>query len=110
MAVEQAEFRRLGYSGEETFAEVELRSNEWKRPLLATFKQRPDGALSLVSVTEKREDPELDWYENNLHEAFPNVEETLFGERASERAAFEKEVLACGNIRETIEDKLYYGE
>lgn len=109
-SITQAEFRRLGYSGGDLFAEVEVRADEWRQPLVATFKQEADGTLTLVSVAEKQEDPLLDWYENNLHDAFPNIEEQLFQGAASERAQFEKAVLAFENMQEIIEDKLYYRE
>jgi hypothetical protein len=111
IAIDEAAFVRLGYSGDETFAEVEVRSGDFKAPLIATFKQAPSGALQLVNVTEKREDHKLDWYENNLHEAYPGVMGKLFSgpEGEAERMAFERQVLSFQDVRETIEETIFYG-
>lgn len=112
ITVQRASFVRLGYSGGETFAEVEVRADGGDLPLVATFKQEADGRLTLVNVTEKREDPILDWYDNNLHEAYPSVMESLFGGAAgeAERAAFAEQVLSFGDVRGEIEDTIYYGD
>jgi hypothetical protein len=108
MTIQEASFVRLGYSGDETFAEVEVQANGRTHPLIATFKQEQDGRLSLVNVTEKHDDHILDWYENNLHEAYPSVMATMFAEE-SDRQAFAEQVLKYNGIQETIEDTIYYG-
>ncbi|MCI3923580.1 hypothetical protein MO973_25470 [Paenibacillus sp. TRM 82003] len=111
VTVQHASFVRLGYSGDETFAEVEVQSDGRERPLVATFKQERDGRLTLVNVTEKQDDHNLDWYENNLHEAYPSVMNSLFegAEGEAERDAFAEQVLGFGDVRATIEDTIYYG-
>ncbi|HZG56500.1 hypothetical protein [Paenibacillus sp.] len=110
--IQDAAFVRLGYSGDETFAEVQVRADGFDAPLVATFKRRPDGEFDLVHVSERRDDRALDWYDNNLHEAFPSAMEKLFGagsDGETTRRTFAEQVLKFGDVRGTIEDTLYYG-
>jgi hypothetical protein len=108
ITIQDASFVRLGYSGGETFAEVQVRASGHALPLVATFKQEADGRLTMTNVTEKHDDHNLDWYDNNLHDAYTSVLSTLFTEDA-ERSAFAEEILRFKEIRETIEDSMYYG-
>jgi hypothetical protein len=107
--IQDASFVRLGYSGDQTFAEVEVHVSGHTLPLVATYKQEDNGRLTLVNVTEKHDDHNLDWYENNLHDAYPSVLGTMFtGD--TERQIFAEEVLKFKQIREKIEDTIYYGD
>lgn len=113
MTIREAKFFRLGYSGNETFAEVQLAVDGFARPLIAAFKEEADGNLTLVNVSEKREDYDLDWFENNLHDAYPSVMERLFGagsDGSSTRSSFAEQVLKFGGLREELQDQLYYGK
>jgi hypothetical protein len=110
MEILSASFIRLGYSGKERFAEVEVAVQGEAVPLMVTFGKDPEGGLTLVNVAEKREDWSLDWFNNDLHEAYVSVTEERFGtgEGADEaRSAFAEQVLSCGNVRETIEDVFF---
>jgi len=112
MNIRHASFTRLGYSGEEKFAEAEVMMEGADTPLIVTFQSGPDGTLELVNVSEKREDFELDWYDNSLHSAYVSVAEQLFGVGRSaeaKREKFAEEVLAFEDLREAIEDAFYYG-
>jgi hypothetical protein len=112
VTVRNVNFRRMGYSGDEKFAEVEVSSDEFDTPLIATFKQEAGGELTLVNVTGNREERSLDWYENNLHTAFPDAEQRLFESPGGEevRRKFAADVLACNGTEEVLKDKFYYGE
>lgn len=110
--IRDASFLRLGYSGEETFAEVEVAVDGFASPLTATFRRDGDGELDLANVTEKRDDLALDWYDNSMHDAYPSAMEQLFGagsDGLTTRRAFAEQVLRFGGIRERIEEALYYG-
>ncbi len=112
IAIQDASFVRLGYSGDETFAEVEVTASGFDAPLIATFKREADGSWSLTNVTEKRDDHLLDWYENNLHEAYPSAMERLFGagsDGETTRRSFAEQVLRFGDVRERLEEAMYYG-
>ncbi len=102
----------MGYSGREKFAEVEVSSDELDQPLIATFKQAEDGGLMLVNVTGKQADRDLDWYDNNLHTAYPEMEQQLFAgpEGQAVRRKFAADVLAHNDTEEMLQDKFYYGE
>jgi len=108
MEIQDARFVRLGYSGNDTYAEVEVRAAGRETPLVAAFRRSAAGELTLANVSEKREEYELDWYENNLHDAYASVSESLFPDAAS-RADFAERVLAFGGVRERLEDAFYYG-
>lgn len=110
--VRDVSFRRMGYSGNEKFAEVEVRLDGFNEPLVVTFKQDVLGELSLVSVTGIEADHDLDWYENNLHAAFPKMESRLFGSSGGEEARrnFAADVLSFNDTEEMLKDKFYYGE
>ena len=113
ITIRNASFVRLGYSGDETFAEVEVAADGFDHPLIATFRREADGRLALANVTEKREDRLLDWYENNLHDAYADATDRLFGggsDGETTRRSFAEQVLRFGNLREDIEDAFYYGK
>ncbi|WP_274366264.1 hypothetical protein [Paenibacillus thermotolerans] len=105
-------FRRMGYSGNERVAEVEVRSSEFPQPLVATFKQDNNGALRLINVAAVDERLDLDWYDNNLHTAYSSVDAQLFVQPGGEerRKKFAADVLAFGETEEMLQDKFYYGE
>ena len=111
IAIQDASFVRLGYSGDDAFAEVEVTAEGFDAPLVATFKREADGSCTLTNVTEKRDDYQLDWYENNLHDAYPSAMERLFGagsDGETTRRSFAEQVLRFGDVRESIEEALYY--
>jgi len=113
IAIQDASFVRLGYSGDDRFAEVEVKAEGFDTPLIATFKQEADGGFALVGVAEKRDDHDLDWYDNNLHEAYPSAADKLFGagsDGETTRKSFGEQVLRFGDVRGKIEDTLYYGD
>ena len=109
--VKAASFSRLGYSGSEVFAEVETAVEGVDATLVAVFKKSEGGVFELVGVAEKRADYDLDWYDNNLHEAYPSVTKKLFGDGpggAAARKAFAEQVLGMPGVRDAIEDALFY--
>ncbi|WP_309120331.1 hypothetical protein [Paenibacillus sp.] len=110
--IQDASFVRLGYSGDETFAEVEVKAAGFDAPLIAAFKRGADGSFALTNVAEKRDDHDLDWYDNNLHDAYPSAMDRLFGagsDGETTRRSFAEQVLRFGDVRDRIEDTLYYG-
>jgi len=109
--VQEASFLRLGYSGDDIFAEVEVKAEGYEAPLIAVFKKLEGGGLELVNVTEKRADFDLDWYDNRLHDAYPDAMENLFGAGSDGtliRKDFAEQVLGVPGLRDEIEDALFY--
>jgi hypothetical protein len=110
--IREVAFRRMGYSGDEKFAEVMVTSDDFNSPVIVTFKQERDGNLSLVSVSGIDEEHSVDWFDNNLHSAYPDLTQQLFPppSGAAMLRKFAAEVLSFGDTEEMLKDKFYYGE
>ncbi len=111
MHVINAEFRRVGLSGEQQFGEVEVRVEGIEQPLIAVFRRKEDGRLVLHNVNASDESFVIDWYENPIHQAQTSVTDQLFAgeteaDRWEKREAFVQQVLAYDDVRDRLEMSL----
>ncbi len=104
-SIRDARFLRLGYSGDEDFAEVEVHREEMADSWIVTFRQTGEGTLEICRIVANKADHQLDWYENNLHTAFPEVQNLT----RPETIVFAENILSFGNLQQTIEDAFLYG-
>lgn len=90
-------------------ADVEVKADGIKGSLLVEFTATKDNNFDMRHVYRKDASNEIDWYDNNLHEAFEDVSEELFSNKGldkewGEREAFIEEVLSFGSIRKELEE------
>jgi hypothetical protein len=107
LTVRQASFRRMLDIGGQTVAEVEVHTTHPHQPeLLAYFRNGPKG-IQLVRVVSNDADTEIDWYDNNMHEALADVTERLFSGPShasnNDRNVFGTEVLETDGVRAELE-------
>lgn len=113
LSVIGASLRGMRDVGGERLAELEVRTADPAAPeLVACFRSGPKG-YQLVRVFANRAQTEIDWYDNNLHEAFEDVTMTLFSGPGhagpNDRKAFAGQVLALPGVRESL-DRQYGGK
>ncbi|XEC93225.1 hypothetical protein AB6A23_17830 [Paenibacillus tarimensis] len=89
-------------------AEVEVRTDDPKRPeLLVYFSASKDNDYDMHSIVNHEANTEIDWFDNNLHEAFREVSGNMFETYQmktdwGQREFFKESVLSFGNVREEI--------
>jgi hypothetical protein len=107
LTVQQSSFRRMLDIGGQAFAEVEVHTADPHEPeLLAYFRNGPKG-IQLVRVVVNDADSEIDWYDNNMHQAFEDVTTRLFSGPShaanNDRNQFAEAVLKTGGVREELQ-------
>jgi hypothetical protein len=106
LTVLQASFRRLVNREGQTLAEVEAHTDLAGNPeLLAYFRDGPRG-YQLVQVVANDASTQIDWYDNNLHEAYEDVTMRMFSgpshAAVHDRTAFAQQVLGMDGITEEL--------
>ncbi|ANS75549.1 hypothetical protein AWM70_13865 [Paenibacillus yonginensis] len=78
--ITNAEFRRMtDYNGQRC-AEIEVSSGKaGEHDLLVYVAKTPQGAYDIVHMYSTDIDPEIDWYNNNLHNSYEEISEEEFG-------------------------------
>lgn len=107
--IKQANIVRFTERHDVRCADVEVKADGIKGSLLAEFSATKDNNFEMRHVYRKDASNEIDWYDNNLHEAFKDVSEELFNNNRldkewGEREAFSEEVLSFGSIRKELEE------
>lgn len=114
MHIKKAAFSRVIPNGGELIGEVEVWPVKEEAPLLAWFVREADGCLSLRKLIRKEEELELDWYDNDLRQAFQDVTGEWFTEPepsdACNRTDFEREVLDYGDVAAELEEHLWQSQ
>ncbi|MGO4275285.1 hypothetical protein AB4Z22_36555 [Paenibacillus sp. TAF58] len=100
--IKQANIVRFTERNDVRCADVEVKADGIKGILLAEFTATKDNEFDMRHVYRKDASNEIDWYDNNLHEAFKDVSEELFNK--GEREAFIEEILSFGSIRKELEE------
>jgi hypothetical protein len=88
--------------------EVEVRTDQQEaQELLAFFGSSQDNDYDLVAIVKKDAAAEIDWYDNSMHRAFPDISMELFETRTmktdwGQRETFKEQVLTFPGIREEL--------
>ncbi|MBP1963544.1 hypothetical protein [Paenibacillus aceris] len=90
-------------------ADVEVKTEGISGTLIAEFSATKGSEFEMSHVYRKDASREIDWYENNLHEAYKDISEELFGKKSreskrGEREEFKEGILAFGSIREELKE------
>lgn len=111
MHIKKAVFSRVIPNGGELYGEVKVWPVREDAPMLAWFSQNGDGCLALTKLIRKQEELDLDWYDNDLRQAFDDVTDSWFTEPLSEggcsRTEFEREILDYGDVAAEMEERLW---
>ncbi|WP_219838009.1 hypothetical protein [Paenibacillus sp. R14(2021)] len=108
MIVIQAHVRRATDRDGIHCAEVEVQTNDTQTPeLLAYFGQSLDNDYDMIAVVNNDASSEIDWYDNNMHQAFTDISDDLFDTPTmktdwGERESFKEQVLSYPGIRADI--------
>lgn len=107
LTVQQAAFRGIRDWGGQRLAEVEVKTGDPGLPeLLVYFRQGPKG-YQLVRVLANDADTEVDWYDNDMHDAFRDVTMALLSgpdhHSAEDRQAFAERVLNQDGVRRELD-------
>ncbi|TJY41473.1 hypothetical protein E5161_13810 [Cohnella pontilimi] len=88
-------------------AEVEVHTGQPHDPELAAYFRKAPQGYEMVRVAVNDADTHVDWFDNNMHDAFQDVTASLFagpGEQAeSERDAFAAAVLSRDGVLEQLD-------
>lgn len=84
MNIESAKFLRMSERGGEQMAEVEVRVSGIEQPL-KVYLQQQNGYLRVAEVLGNDADYQVDWYDNDLHQAFVDMSDRLLGDPAHEQ-------------------------
>ncbi|WP_438447948.1 hypothetical protein [Gorillibacterium sp. sgz5001074] len=114
MHIRKAEFTRVIPSDGILFGEVKVWPVNEQAPMLAWFVRGEDGCLTLAKLIRKQEELELDWYDNDLRQAFADVTDKWFTQQEREggcnRTQFEREVLDFADVAPAMEQRLWETE
>lgn len=107
--IKQANIVRFTERNDVRCADIEVKAEGIKEILLVEFTPAKDNDFDMSHVYRKDASNEIDWYDNNLHEAFKDVYEELFNNNEhdkewGEREAFIEEILSFGSIRKELEE------
>jgi hypothetical protein len=108
-AIQDAKFVQMSRRGDVNYADVEVRLAGHDDPLLAAFALN-GGNPELAHVYKKNASRTLDWYDNNLHDAYIDLTAELFDNGRGEmglgsRDDFAAEVLSHPNVRRELEER-----
>lgn len=104
----QANIVRFTERNEVSCVDVEVKADGLQGVFLVEFIGSHDNDFDMRHVFRKDASNEIDWYDNNLHEAFKDVSEELFNNEGletkwGEREEFKEGILKFGSIREELE-------
>ncbi|MBP3961440.1 hypothetical protein [Paenibacillus lignilyticus] len=108
MIVTDARVRRAVKREGVPSCEIEVHTNDAGMPeLLAYFGASRDNDYDMIAVVKNDAKTEIDWYDNNMHNAFTNVTDELFDTPTmktdwGERESFKEQVLSFPGIRAEI--------
>jgi len=111
MDVKDARFRRTAYRDGVLCGEVEVKTDHPGTPVvLAYFRAAQRGDYELAALVGNDADRDIDWYDNNLHQAFVDLDDNWLlasGPGSGvDREAFARRVLAIGSVREDLDREL----
>ncbi|MBM7563814.1 hypothetical protein [Paenibacillus sacheonensis] len=108
MIVTEAHVRRAADRDGLHCAEVEVHTSEAQnQDLLAYFGQSADNDFDMIAVVNNDARSDIDWYDNNMHQAFTDITDDLFDTPTmktdwGERESFKEQVLSYPGVRADI--------
>lgn len=109
MNVLRASVRRIVDRGGVRCGEVEVKTDDPEHPVLLAYMTPTYGdEYDMVSVLGNDADMEIDWYDNNMHDAFTDETMALSSgvDGSGELASLKQQILASGVVREDLAREL----
>lgn len=81
-----------------------------KEELLVIFTPSADSDFEMTHIYRKAARQELDWYDNNLHQAYKDITDEMFENNAMKtnremREEFKERVLSFGTVRKDLQEQ-----
>ena len=109
MNVLRASLRRIVNRGGVICGEVEVKTDDPESPvMLAYMAPAYSDEYEMIAVLGNDADMEIDWYDNNLHDAFIDQTMELLQDTGGSEGmeAFKAQILASGVVREDLAREL----
>jgi hypothetical protein len=100
--INNANFIRVGNHNGQTAAEVEMNLSGYEKPF-TVYLQKTNEGISITQILQSDADYAIDWYENNLHQAYIDQTSNLL---LDSEESLTQQLLNYGNISEEIERNL----
>ncbi|GIP22460.1 hypothetical protein [Paenibacillus sp. J22TS3] len=111
--IKNAKLTRMTEYNGKPCAEIEINLASQHQPgLLAFIARTPDGQdFEIIRMVRNESDLAIDWYNNNLHNAYEEIAEENFGDAGEldaplQREQFRKSLLQSGSILTQLEQAL----
>ncbi|WP_020615907.1 hypothetical protein [Paenibacillus daejeonensis] len=109
MNVLRASLRRIVNRGGVICGEVEVKTDDPECPvMLAYMAPAYSDEYEMIAVLGNDADMEIDWYDNNLHDAFTDQTTELLQDAGGSEGmeSFKAQILASGVVREDLAREL----
>lgn len=100
--VTAARWLTVSEEGSHRLAEVEVELEGNQQPLVATLIKEGQNRYELQSLVQEDADIDIDWYDNNLHQAYVDVKPLWF-EKEEEIQQFVSHLLAFEHVRDSLD-------
>jgi|HigsolmetaAR203D_1030402.scaffolds.fasta_scaffold04172_4 hypothetical protein len=105
--VKQAKVRRMAQYGGEPVAEVEVVVAERPHPLKVYMRPTEEG-YEVTRVLSNDADYELDWYDNDLHQAFEDLSASVLQTGGRDgSAAFAGQIVSSGGVKKQLDEMFH---
>jgi hypothetical protein len=99
--IEKARFLRTVERNGRLYGLAEAEPPGGEPPVLVLLERRAEGDYRVAAVYRKEADPEIDWYDNSSHQAYPDISDS-FGPSSS----LVNEMLSAGTLLPDLERHL----
>lgn len=104
--IQHAKFIQLAERNDKKYLDVEVQLQGWEKPLLATFAVN-GGYPELANVYKQDSSQAIDWYNNDIHEAYEDLTTEMFDNGRGElnlgsRDDFTEAVLSWPDVRREV--------
>jgi hypothetical protein len=105
--IKDAKLARISERNDIRCADVEVRMEGSDDVFVAEFRLSKDNTLDMSHIYRKEASREVDWYDNNLHQAYQGVTMDLFDNNGQEinwgeRENFKQQIVGCGTLEQDI--------
>jgi hypothetical protein len=105
--ITSARLVQISERNDKKYGDVEVYFEDRTEPFMVEFASAQDNDVVMTHVYQKSVSTELDWFDNNLHQAYEDVTMSLFTRETHQtnlgtREEFKQSVLEFGDVREEL--------